>query len=106
MPSLHNGTSMPRHEADIERETWAAFTHALRHPTALPSFCKSVYRDTKAYYAGRDLVDLEREELIVNLAWTRKVSVLSAGGAFLSLFFLLMQLILCRLEVHDGKKST
>lgn len=65
-----------------------------------------MYHDTIAYYAGQDLVDLEREELIENLTWMRKVTISAAASASMSLLFLIAQLVLCRIEVHEARKVT
>ena len=104
--NTNNMLSMPRHEAEIGRQSYRTCFHAIRHPSELPSFFKTVYRDTKTYYSGQDLVDLEREELIENLAWTRKVAITTMGSTALTLFFLVIQLVLCRSELHDLRKST
>ncbi|CAK1365304.1 unnamed protein product [Cercospora beticola] len=105
MASLY-GHPIPQHEADHESQFWGACLEAFRHPTTLPRFFRVVYHDTKAYYAGRDLVDLEREELIENLTWMRKVTISAAASASMSLLFLIAQLILCRIEVHEARKVT
>jgi len=71
--------STPRHEADIERDTYLACFHAIRHPTALPTFFRELGTNTRAYYAGQDVVDLDKEEIIELLSWTRKMAIKSAG---------------------------
>lgn len=71
----------PRHERESERAAWLAFIHALRHPSELGLFFRSSIADTRDYYAARDVVDLEREELIQIIAWTRKMALNMTGSA-------------------------
>ncbi|KAI0149702.1 hypothetical protein F4776DRAFT_602839 [Hypoxylon sp. NC0597] len=83
----------PRHEAELERRAIRDCLHAFRHPSELPSQLKSSWRQTRDYYAARDVVDLEREELIELISWTRKIALKMAGSALFLGILLALALI-------------
>ncbi|KAI1505777.1 hypothetical protein F5X99DRAFT_404813 [Biscogniauxia marginata] len=72
---------LPRHEAEIERRALRDCLHALRHPRQLPGLARGSWRDTRDYYAGRDLADVERAELVEIVAFTRVAGIKMAGLA-------------------------
>ncbi|KAI0013170.1 hypothetical protein F4779DRAFT_613700 [Xylariaceae sp. FL0662B] len=71
----------PRHEAEINRRSLRSCVRALQHPSSLPSLLACSWRDTRDYYAARDVVDLERGELIQIVAYSRRMGLRMAGSA-------------------------
>ncbi|KAI1414093.1 hypothetical protein F5Y13DRAFT_159711 [Hypoxylon sp. FL1857] len=71
----------PRHEAELERRALRDCLHAFKHPSEMPSQLKSSWRQTRDYYAARDVVDLERAELIEIISWSRKMALKMTGSA-------------------------
>ena len=73
----------PQHEAEQERAFYRSCWQAIKHPSQIPTFFRSVYTDTRDYYAGLDLVDLDRAELTKLVIWTRAMSIRLTGSALL-----------------------
>ena len=88
---------LPRHEAEIARQTSKAFFRLFRHPTEIPSFCREIVSSTRDYYAARDVVDLDRQEVVQLLAWTRKLTMKMTGGA------LFLGALVCLALVKGGR---
>ncbi|KAI0599295.1 hypothetical protein F4775DRAFT_552242 [Biscogniauxia sp. FL1348] len=73
----------PRHEVELQRRAFRDCAHALRHPKEFPALMRGSWQQTRDYYAGRDLADLERDEIIELLAWTRRMSMKLSGLSFI-----------------------
>lgn len=71
----------PRHEAELELEAWRNCGRMCTHPSEIPSICSNNWRQTRDYFAARDVVDLDREELIELISWTRKMAMKLTGYA-------------------------
>lgn len=82
----------PRHEAQLERDVLRSCLYLLQHPSEFSSTLRESYHRTRDYYAGRDLVDLERGEIIQIVSWTRKMALKMAGSSMLLLVFLFVAL--------------
>lgn len=92
--------SIPQHEAEIQREFFSALLHTLRHPSSTPTFVRDLIRDIRVYYAGQDVLNLDREEIIENLVYVRKMAIRIAGSALLFGLTLLAWLIA---DTHDKR---
>lgn len=91
--------SYPEHEAELERQFYKAFLHTLCHPREWPSFLTSLFRGTRSYYAGQDLADLGREDLVRLVAFLRKMVVKACGAVlFMGIFLLLALVRTCKAE--------
>ncbi|KAI1816358.1 hypothetical protein GGS20DRAFT_241238 [Poronia punctata] len=89
----------PRHEVELERNAISSLLEALRHPTQIPSFIRTVWADTRAYYAAADVLDLERAELIQIVSYTRKMALKLTGSAlFLGLLVILAVVGTCKAD--------
>ena len=64
---------MPNHESSIQDSTMSAILLTLRHPSQIPSLFRELFAGTRAYYAAEDVVDLDREDLIALVSWTRRM---------------------------------
>ncbi|KAK9417408.1 hypothetical protein SUNI508_08768 [Seiridium unicorne] len=54
----------PRHETELKREALRSCLRMFRQPAEAPAILKGSWRETRDYYAARDVVDLDRHELI------------------------------------------
>lgn len=89
--------SHPQHEAELERQWLKSCLSAFRHPSQLLSFIQTSWHDTRSYYAARDVLDLEIEELIQIISYTRKMAVKLTGGAlFLGILVVLALVKTCK----------
>ncbi|KAI1494098.1 hypothetical protein F5X96DRAFT_666169 [Biscogniauxia mediterranea] len=85
----------PRHEVELQRRAFRDCTHALRHPKELPGLMRGSWQQTCDYYAGRDVADLERDEIIELLAWTRRMTMkLSALSFVLGAMLVLLVMVM------------
>ena len=64
---------MLQHEINIQHSTITAILHTLRHPSQTPELLRQIASGTRAYYAAQDVVDLDREDLIALVSWTRRM---------------------------------
>ncbi|KAI1078521.1 hypothetical protein F5B20DRAFT_547322 [Whalleya microplaca] len=85
--------STPRHEAELDRRSIRTCIRILQHPSELPSILEPSWNQTRDYYAARDVVGLEREELIEIISYLRKMGLRMAGSTlFLGLIVVLLLL--------------
>lgn len=90
----------PRHEAEITEQSWRNCLRIFRHPSEAPTLIRNSFTNTRDYYAGRDVVDLERAELIKIISWTRRMGLKMTGSAlFLGLLVCLALVTSCKADV-------
>lgn len=88
---------MSRYEEQRSIEATSACFYAISHPSTLPQFFRDVFRDTKLYYQGQDTVDLERDELVKIISYSRKMAIKMSGASlFLGLLVSLSLIGQCR----------
>ncbi len=66
------------------------------HPSEIPAMLSDSWTSTKDYYAGRDVADLPREELVELVSWGRKTAVKMTGQALLLGFMVIMAILSSR----------
>ena len=92
---MYATTTPPRHEVELGRDFWRAVFNTIRHPSQFPAFCRQMWRDTRTYYAGEDVVDLEKAEIIEILAYARRVAI---QMAFIAMIFLILAVTMAALS--------
>ncbi|KAI1184858.1 hypothetical protein F5B17DRAFT_61367 [Nemania serpens] len=80
----------PPHEAELERRMVRQCLHTLQHPLTAPSFLKTVWNDSLAYYAAQDVVDLERAELVQIISYTRRTAMKFFGSVLLLMLIIIL----------------
>lgn len=90
----------PQHEADLERQTVYGCLQAVRHLSRLPSFARDLVSSTSAYYAARDVVDLDHQQLTEIISFTRKMVIKVMG---MSLFLVLIVCLATLPTCHAAK---
>lgn len=89
--------SYPRHEAELARASLRNCLNIFRHPSQFLSFLKDSWHHTRDYYAARDVVELERGELIQIISYSRKMALKMTGSAlFLGLIVVLALVNTCK----------
>ncbi|OTB17372.1 hypothetical protein K445DRAFT_20724 [Daldinia sp. EC12] len=63
--------SYPRHEAELDRRSLRNCLHIFDHSSEILSLLRSSWHQTRDYYAARDVLDLERAELIQIISYSR-----------------------------------
>ncbi|KAI1136914.1 hypothetical protein F5Y05DRAFT_90434 [Hypoxylon sp. FL0543] len=91
--------SYPRHEAELDRRSFRNCLRIFKHPSEIPSLLKSAWHQTRDYYAARDVVELERGELIQIISYSRKMAIKMTGSAlFLGLIVVLALIRTCKAQ--------
>ncbi|KAI0385128.1 hypothetical protein F5Y04DRAFT_246878 [Hypomontagnella monticulosa] len=89
--------SYPHYEAELDRASFTSCLRIFRHPSEAPSLLRSCWHDTRDYYAARDVVELERGELIQIVSYSRRLALKMTGSAlFLGLLVVLAVLRTCK----------
>ncbi|KAI2609501.1 uncharacterized protein GGS25DRAFT_520302 [Hypoxylon fragiforme] len=73
--------SYPNHEASLDRESLHSCLRLFTHPSSIPSTLAASWHETGNYYAARDVLELERAELIQIIAYTRRMAIKLTGSA-------------------------
>ncbi|GME36741.1 hypothetical protein F4810DRAFT_715106 [Neofusicoccum parvum] len=92
---------MASYEDGLVRDFWGRFFRLFRHPSEIPSFCRDVVSDTRAYYAAEDAHGMDRSELIEVLAHARKTAIKMTAAAL----FLMVLVALGMNQKCNGEKK-
>lgn len=85
----------PQHETEREREALRRTGRMFKHPSEIPSILRASWASNREYFSGRDLTEVDREELIRIIVYMRKLAMKMIGGAWF-LFIWVMVLAFTR----------